>query len=226
MFDRTLKIIDEFLLEKIKNTKVLLVGVGGVGGFTLEYLVRLGISNITIIDYDEIEESNLNRQIITCKENIGKKKIEEAKKRALSINPNLNIKALDLFLNKDNIDNILNEKYDFYIDACDTISTKILLIKYALENKKQIISCMGMGNRINPSKVSITSLNKTYNDPLAKVMRNELKKRNISLNIPVVWSSEVPIKTKDKTLGSIVLPPASAAMQIAYYILTVLKDSI
>lgn len=219
MFERSLEIIDKDTFNRIKNLNVLLVGVGGVGGFALEALVRLGVENITIIDNDRIEESNLNRQIIATKDNIGKFKVDEAKKRVVSINPNANITTYSIFLDKSNIDKVLNKKYDFYIDACDTINTKCLLIKKALLNNTKIISCMGMGNRTNPSKVEITKLSKTYNDPLAKKMRIILKRENIPLNIPVIWSSELPIKTKEKTLGSILMPPASAGLLIAYYIL-------
>lgn len=219
MFARILEIIDKDTFNRIKNLNILLVGVGGVGGFALEALVRLGVENITIIDNDKIEESNLNRQIIATNVNIGKLKVDEAKKRVVSINPNVNITTYSIFLDESNINKILSKKYDFYIDACDTIKTKCLLIKKALLNKTKIISCMGMGNRTNPSKVEITKLNKTYNDPLAKKMRTILKKENISLNIPVVWSSELPIKTKEKTLGSVLMPPASAGLLIAYYIL-------
>lgn len=219
MFDRTLKIIDEAVLTKIQNQKILLVGIGGVGGFALESLVRLGFSNITIVDADTIEESNLNRQIISTRENIGSPKVEVAKQRALSINPNLNIKTCKLFLLEDNIDTLFDTQYDYIIDACDTITTKYLLIKKAQERNTKIISCMGTGNRINPSLITITKLNKTYNDPLAKAVRTILKKNSLPLNIPVVWSSEIPIKTKEKAPGSIVLVPAAAGLQLTYFIL-------
>lgn len=219
MFDRTLKIIDEQILETIQKQKILLVGVGGVGGFALESLVRLGFQNITIVDADNFEKSNLNRQIISTRENIGKPKVEEAKKRALSINPNAIITTHNVFLKEENMDTILKENYDYIIDACDTITTKYLLIKKALEANTKIISCMGTGNRLNPSKVTITRLDKTNNDPLASAMRTILRKNNISLKVPVVWSSESPIKTKEKAVGSIILVPAAAGLQLVYYIL-------
>lgn len=223
MFDRTLKMIDNELIEKIKKKKILLVGVGGVGGFAFESLVRLGFENITIIDNDRIEESNLNRQIISLKDNIGKFKTDIAKERGLQINPNIKITTHTIFLNSDNIDDIFNAHYDYIIDACDTITTKFLLIKKAKELNIKIISCMGTGNRLDPSKVTITKLNKTYNDPLAKAMREILRKNNIALNIPVIWSSEMPIKNKDRTPGSIILVPASAGLQATYFILEDIK---
>ncbi len=226
MFDRTLKIIDESLLELIKIQKILLVGVGGVGGFALESLVRLGFQNITIVDADIIEESNLNRQIISSYETIGEPKVEIAKKRALSINPNVQITTCNLFLKEENINILFNESYDFIIDACDTITTKYLLIKEANLRNIEIISCMGTGNRLNPSKVMITKLNKTFNDPLAKAMRTILRKNNVSLNIPVVWSNEIPIKTKEKAPGSIILVPAAAGLHLVYYILNALINRV
>lgn len=219
MFERTLKIIDNSVLEKLQNINILLVGVGGVGGFALEALVRLGVSNITIIDNDKIELSNLNRQIISNENNIGEYKVDIAKKRYIGINSNINIKSYNLFLDESNIDMVFANKYDYIIDACDTVTTKYLLIKKALFTNTKIISCMGTGNRIDPSKITITKLAKTYNDPLAKAMRNVLKKNDITLNIPVIWSSEVPIKIKEKAPGSIFLVPAAAGLQIAYYIL-------
>lgn len=219
MFDRTLKIMDEQLLETIKKQKILLVGVGGVGGFALESLIRLGFQNITIVDADIIEESNLNRQIISTRDNLDKDKVEVAKERALSINPNANITTYNLFLKEENMDTIFKEKYDYIIDACDTITTKYLLIKKALEANAKIISCMGTGNRLDPSKVTITRLDKTSNDPLASAMRTILRKNNVSLKVPVVWSSEIPKKNKEKAVGSIVLVPAAAGLQLVYYIL-------
>lgn len=226
MFDRTLKIMDEQLIETIKEQKILLVGVGGVGGFALESLIRLGFQNITIVDADIIEESNLNRQIISTRDNIGKNKVEVAKERALSINPNANVTTYNLFLKEENMDTIFKEKYDYIIDACDTITTKYLLIKKALEVNTKIISCMGTGNRLNPSKVTITRLDKTNNDPLASAMRTILRKNNISLKVPVVWSSEIPKKNKEKAVGSIVLVPAAAGLQLIYYILNDLINGV
>lgn len=221
MFDRTLKIIEGETFNLIQKQKILLVGVGGVGTSALEALVRLGFTNITIIDNDIIDESNLNRQIITNKDNIGLKKVDVARERYLKINPNLNIKTMDIFLNEENISKLA--KYDYIIDACDTLKTKVLLIKYAKKFNINIISCLGTGNRLNPSMVSITTLDKTYNDPLAKTLRNLLKKENISLKIPVVFSSELPIKTKDRSVGSISLVPASAGLNLVYYVLKTLK---
>lgn len=225
MFERTLRIIDESLLKKIQSKKILLVGVGGVGGAALEGLVRLGFTNITIVDHDTIDVSNLNRQIITNKDNIGKLKVNEAKKRAESINPKVLINALPAFLEESNIDEILESDYDYIIDACDTITTKYLLIKKAKEKNIKIICSMGTGNRLDPSKLCITTLDKTYNDPLSKAMRNILKKNHLPTKVPVIWSRELPIKTGTRSPGSMIMVPMNAGMLIDYYILEDIKNT-
>ena len=139
MFDRLIPLVGSTNLEKIKNTKILLVGIGGVGGFTLEALVRTGFLNITIIDGDIIEESNLNRQIITNQENIGNLKVKEAINRYTSINSEINIKTIDVMLTKDNFKEYINEYYDYIIDACDDLAIKVELVRYARKNNIKII---------------------------------------------------------------------------------------
>ncbi len=218
--DRILKIIPKEKLDVIQNLKVLIIGVGGVGGYALESLVRTGIKNITIIDKDKIDESNLNRQIIALKSNINKSKVEEAKKRALDIRSNINIKTYELFLNKNNLVSTLNEnKYDYIIDACDNVTVKLELIKYAQKNNIELISSLGTGNRLNPEELKITTLDKTYNDPLGKVLRKLVKDNNLNKKVTVLWSKEIPIKTLDRTPGSLMFVPASAGILIASYII-------
>lgn len=226
MFERTLRIIDSETLAAIQSKKVLLVGVGGVGGAALEGMVRLGFTNITIIDHDTIDDTNLNRQIITNNKNIGCLKVKEAKKRCESIRPDVSITSYDTFLDESNIASILSEHYDYIVDACDTVTTKYLLIKKALEKNIKIISSMGTGNRMNPSKLTITTLDKTYNDPLSKAMRSILKKNHISLKIPVIWSSELPVKTTTRSPGSVVMVPTTAGMLITYYLLEDIKKTV
>ena len=218
--DRILKIIPEEKLDAIQNLKVLIVGVGGVGGYVLESLVRTGIKNITIIDKDKIDESNLNRQIIALKSNINKSKVEEAKKRALDIRNDININTYELFLDKNNLVSTLDEnKYDYIIDACDNVTVKLELIKYAQENNIELISSLGTGNRLNPEELKITTLDKTYNDPLGKVLRKLVKDNNLNKKVTVLWSKEIPIKTLDRTPGSLMFVPASAGILIASYII-------
>lgn len=219
MFDRLIQIIDENNFNKIKNVKVLIVGIGGVGGYALEALVRSGVEDITIVDGDTVSLSNLNRQIIATQNTINKEKIIVAKDRVLEINPNIKINTINKFIDKDNINELFANSFDYIIDACDTITTKVLLIKYALERNIKIISCMGTGNRLEPEKLTITNLNKTNNDPLAKVMRKLLKESNIKLNIPVVWSNELPIKISSRIPGSCVTVPMTAGALLASYII-------
>lgn len=225
MFQRLANLIGEEELEKIKNVRVLLVGIGGVGGYTLETLVRSGFHNLTIVDGDTIDESNLNRQIIALNNNIGRIKIEEAKKRALAINSSLNLKIIGEFLTKDNLSLLLNYEYDYIIDACDDVKIKIELIKFAKLNNIKIITCLGTGRKLNSSLVEITTLNKTFNDPLAKKLRSELRKENINLNIPVVFSKEDAKKTEGM-VGSAVFVPAVAGVYLANYVfLDIIKSS-
>ena len=217
MFERLIPLIGENNLKKIENTKILLVGIGGVGGFTLEALVRSGFKNITIIDGDTIEESNLNRQIIASKDNIGKDKVDEALNKYLLINPNLNLKAINIFLTKENFHKWINEDYDYIIDACDDIDIKVELIRYAEEHHIKIISALGTGKRLNPKYLEITKLNKTENDALAKKLRQRLRKENLSLNIPVVFSKETSIDTKN-IIGSCIFVPSVAGIYLANYV--------
>lgn len=218
MFDRLLKVISKDELIKLNNTHVLLVGVGGVGGSSLETLVRSGIGKITIVDNDIVNITNLNRQIISLNSNIDKEKVIVAKKRMLDINPNLIIKTNNNFITKDNIDDLFKDNYDYIIDACDTTTTKVLLIKYAQEKNIPIISCLGTGNRIDPTKLVITDIYKTEYDPLAKILRKLLKEVGIKKQ-DVVFSKEIPIKTNDRTPGSSALVPNTAGIYCAYYVI-------
>lgn len=218
--DRTLKIISEEDLKKLNELKVVIVGVGGVGGYALEALVRSGVKNITIIDFDKIDKSNLNRQIISLLSNINKSKVDEAKNRMLDIREDLNIDAIDIYLTKDNVSQVLNDlDFDYIIDACDTVTVKLELIRYAQNNDKNIITSLGTGNRFNPEELSITTLNKTYNDPLGKVLRKLVKDNKLNTKTTVLWSKELPVKTHDRTPGSMMFVPASAGIMISSYII-------
>ena len=216
MFERLIPLIGTTNLEKIKNTKILLVGIGGVGGFTLEALVRTGFLNITIIDGDIIEESNLNRQIITNQENIGNLKVKEAINRYTSINK-VNIKAIDVMLTKDNFKEYINEYYDYIIDACDDLTIKVELVRYARKNNIKIISALGTGKKLNSAYLEITTLAKTENDPLARKFRSMIRQANLDLNIPVVFSKELSIDTNN-VIGSAIFVPAVAGLYLANYV--------
>lgn len=218
-FDRLKKIISENDFLKIESAKVVIIGVGGVGGAVLEGLVRSGIKNIKIIDNDNVDITNLNRQIITNMDNIGLKKVDVAEKRAKSINPECNITALATFLTKNNLE-ILND-YDYIIDACDTITTKKDIIKYAFNNNRKLITCLGTGNRFDPTKLKITTLDKTMNDPVAKVMRKIVKDEHINLKKCVVLASdELPRKVSDRVPGSTPFVPNAAGFIIASHVIS------
>lgn len=218
MFERIINLIGEEKFSKLQNKKVLIVGCGGVGGYALETLVRSGIINIDIIDFDKIDITNLNRQIITSQNNVNNLKVEEAKQRAISINPNININIHDMFLDKDNINYILSNNYDYIIDACDSIDTKIELIKQSIVKNIKLISCMGTAKKIDPTKLSITTLDKTNYDPLAKVMRKKVKDLKLNIKkIKVVSSTEQPIECD--SLGSLMMVPATAGILCAKYVI-------
>jgi len=218
MFDRLFKVIGKDNYEKIKDKTVLIIGIGGVGGYALETLARMGIESFIIIDSDKVEESNLNRQIISLQSNIGKYKVDVANERIKDINPNINVIKIKEFITKDNIDNLFKYNIDYIIDACDTVTTKVLLIKKAQEKNIKIISCMGSGNRVNPTKVEITDIYKTQNDPLAKIMRKLLKEENIK-HQKVVYSKELPTKNGSRTPGSSALVPSVSGIYAAYYVI-------
>ena len=214
-FSRLLKIMDEETLERFKNTHVLLVGVGGVGGAAFETLLRRGLGHITVVDNDTFEESNLNRQILSNYENIGKYKVMEAKKRAELINPECEVIPVPKYLTKENIRGILNDNYDYIIDACDTVTIKLELVKMALELGIKIISVMGTGNKFDPTMLEICDITKTSYDPLAKVMRKLLRDNKIK-HLMVVASKEIPRKT-DRIPGSSMMVPNTAGIYAAYY---------
>ena len=224
MYERILRILSQEELDKIQNIKVLIVGLGGVGGYALETLVRSGVLNIDILDFDKIDITNLNRQIITNNNNIDKYKVDEAYNRALSINPKLNIKKYNIYLDEKNIHNILINNYDYIIDACDKVDTKIELIKNKEKYKYDIISCMGTAKKLDPTKLSITSLDKTNYDKLASVIRKKV--RNLKINpktINVVSSTEEIIKCN--LLGSLMMVPATAGILCAKYVIdNIIKD--
>lgn len=227
MFSRLEKIIGNKNLTKIKNTSVMVVGVGGVGGYVVESLVRSGIENITIIDHDVVDITNKNRQIIALDSTIGSKKVEVLKNRILDINNNANVVALDTFLDNSNIEEIiLKYKPDYVVDACDTIMTKKALISSCIKHNIFIISSMGTGNKLDPSKLQISDIRKTNYDPLARILRKWVKDEKINDKITVLWSSEKPIKTHDRTPGSTSFVPSSAGLLITSYIIrTIIKNN-
>lgn len=190
---RTEILIGKENIEKLKNSSVIIFGVGGVGSFCVEAIARCGVSNIHIVDDDTISITNINRQIIATHSTIGKDKTEVVKQRILDINPNANVTISKIFYTKDTVNTIDLSKYDYVIDAIDTISSKILLVEEATKLNVPIISSMGTGNKLDPTKFVVSDIYKTSMCPLAKVMRYELRKRGIK-KLKVVYSTEKPIK--------------------------------
>ena len=203
-------------IEVIKNSNILIIGLGGVGGYCVESLVRCGVSNITLVDNDIIELSNINRQLIALSNNIGKYKTEMWKERILLINKDANVKLITERIDESNIYKLFEEKYDYIIDACDTSKVKEELIKICYKNKIKIVSSMGMARKMDASKIIITKLNKTTNDPLAKKIRKNLTLEEMKYTT-VITSLENSIKSDKLYSNSFV--PAVAGLLITSYII-------
>ena len=210
-------------LEYLTSKVILIIGLGGVGSYALETLARTGIKKIIIVDSDTIDESNLNRQLMTNINNIGLYKTDVWVDRIKSINPNCEVVKYTLFITKENIASLFKEHVDYVIDACDTLNTKLEIIRYCLDNKIKFISSMGMAKRINNNYIKVSTLDKTKNDPLAKKLRMLVKKNGIKGKIPVVYSEELPLKING--LGSIAHVTATAGVYITNYIINdILRD--
>lgn len=219
-FSRTEILISKENIEKLHNSKVAIFGIGGVGSFVVEGLVRSGIENFILVDNDTISLTNLNRQIIATTKTIGMPKVEVARDRILEINPNANIEIYKEFFMPDSRE-ILNSSISYIIDAVDTVTSKIELVIRANKLNIPIISCMGTGNKLDPTKFEIADIYKTSVCPLAKVMRKELKARGIN-RLKVVYSKEEPIKLNEihqnegrQVPGSISFVPSVAGLIIA-----------
>ena len=192
---RTQLLIGEEGIEKLQNSKVIVFGVGGVGSFATEALTRTGVGTIIIVDNDTVDISNLNRQIHATRETVDKVKVEVMKERMLLINPECNVITKKVFLTADNISEIIPDDVDYVIDAIDSVTSKLALAEYCYKNDIKIIASMGTGNKLDPSQFKVADIHKTNVCPLAKVMRNELRKRRVK-KLKVVYSEELPIKPK------------------------------
>ena len=194
-FSRTELLLGKDCIEKLHNSRVAVFGVGGVGGYAVEALVRSGIGAIDLIDNDKVSLTNINRQIIATHKTIGKLKTDVLEERVLDINPNIKIRKYPIFITPETADKINFEQYDYVIDAIDTVVGKLEIIERAKKSKVPIISSMGAGNKLHPELFEVADISKTSVCPLAKVIRQELKKRKIS-KMKVVFSKEIPIKPK------------------------------
>lgn len=192
-FSRTELLIKKEGIEKLKNSKILIFGVGGVGGYALEALTRSGVYNIDIVDNDKISLTNINRQIIALHSTIGEYKVDVAKRRMLDINPDAHINAFKMFYLPETKQEFDFKSYDYIIDAVDTIKAKLSIIEEATNAGVPVISAMGAGNKLDPTMFEVADISKTSVCPLARVIRTELKKKKIK-NVKVVYSKEIPIK--------------------------------
>ena len=219
-FLRTKALLGEENFKALNSKTVAVFGVGGVGSYAAESLVRCGVGNIFIYDNDTVAKSNINRQLIATDNTVGEKKVEVAKKRYLEINPDVNITVLCEFVTPKS--QIPFERFDFIIDAIDNVTAKIFLIENAANKNIPIISVTGTGNKIYPERLKIGDIYKTNTCPLCRVLRTELKKRNIK-KLDVVWSDEKPIEPesisedKKKTVASVPFVPGSAGLMAAAF---------
>ena len=219
-FSRTQLLVGKEAIDKFRNARVAVFG--GVGGYVCEGLVRSGIGAFDLIDDDKVCLTNLNRQIIATRKTVGKYKADVMKERILEINPDCQVEVHKCFFLPENADEFHFEDYDYVVDAVDTVTAKIKLVEIAQEKKIKIISSMGTGNKLDPTKLEVTDIYKTSICPLARVMRRELKKRKIPA-LKVVYSTEKPIETDapvdpethKKTPGSISFVPSCAGLIIA-----------
>lgn len=221
-FLRSEMILGENSTDNLKNKNVILFGLGGVGSYTAEALARAGIGKITVVDNDVVSVTNINRQLCALHSTVGKPKVEVIKERILDINPQCEVTALQLFYLPENAAEFRLEQYDYIADAIDTVSAKIDLAVKSQELSIPMISCMGTGNKLDPSRFTVSDIYKTSGCPLCRVMRTELRKRGIK-KLNVVWSDEIPVKPaetdektgKRQTPGSLPFVPGAAGLIMA-----------
>lgn len=216
-FQRLIKLSGEDGFSQLQQAHVAIVGLGGVGGHACEAIARCGVGQITIIDFDVVDLTNLNRQIIATHDTVGQKKVAVMKQRICSINPNAEVITQDAFLSNDNCGSLILNDVDYIIDAIDSLKSKLALIEYAINNNIKIISSMGTGNKWDPTQFEITDIFKTSVDPIARRIRSELRKKGIK-KLNVVYSKEQPVaynKDEDYLIGSNAFVPATAGLMMA-----------
>lgn len=214
-FSRTVRLIGQTALDRLAAARVVLFGVGGVGSYTAEALCRAGVRQITLVDGDVVAESNLNRQLVALTSTIGLPKAEVMKARMLDINPDADVRALNLFYDASTANQIDLSAFDYVVDAIDSVASKLLLIERCHSLSMPCISCMGAGNKLNPSLFEVEDIAKTSVCPLARVMRRELKQRGI-LHHTVVYSKEPPVNQDGgRTPASISFVPSAAGLVLA-----------
>lgn len=213
-FERTARLIGEEGLARLQKARVIVFGLGGVGGSAAEALVRAGIGSLTFVDGDRVDPTNLNRQIVATAQTVGQPKAEAMRERALSICPQADIRAMNMFFDAETVDQFDLAGYDYVADAIDSVPSKLLLIKRARAAGTPVISAMGAGNKLDPSRFRVADISNTSVCPLARVMRRELKKCGIE-RLKVVFSDEPPLKNGAGAPGSISFVPPAAGLVLA-----------
>lgn len=237
-FVRTRAILGDEGFNRVAGACVAVFGVGGVGSFVAEALVRSGVGHIHIVDNDRVVLSNINRQILALHSTLGRPKVQVMKERMLDINPNVRVTAWETFVDKDSMEQFPFEDFDYIVDAIDTVTSKLLLIEKAKAMGIPVISSMGVGNKLYPERLKITDLSKTSVCPLARVMRRELKKRGIQ-QVKVLFSDEIPValqadpgsdahslNKKRVSPGSIAFVPSVAGLMIAGEVIRDLSNGV
>ncbi|WP_068267694.1 tRNA threonylcarbamoyladenosine dehydratase [Caviibacter abscessus] len=222
-YDRLELLVQKDGINKLKNTKCIIFGLGGVGSYVTESLARSFIGELTLVDFDKISITNINRQLHANFKSIGKWKTQEMKNRILSINPECNVKIYETRLNDSNMEEFDLASYDFVIDAIDDITSKIALIKYCLKNKIRIISSMGAANKLNPEMLKIGKIKNTTVCPLARKIRHELLKEGYT-DLTVVYSTEHIKNKKGNALGSTSFVPSVAGLYITSYVVRTILE--
>lgn len=223
-FSRTVRVIGEDKMNIIKNSSVIVFGLGGVGSAAAEALARAGVGTLGIVDKDVVDVTNINRQLIATDKTVGQSKTDAVAERLLTINPKLNIHKYNLFYLPETADNIDLSQYDFILDCIDNVTAKIELVVRARESGVNIISSMGTGNKLHPEMLELSDISKTSVCPLARVMRRELKKRGVH-KLPVVYSKEEPVKTDSSVPGSMSFtPPVAGYLMTSYVINSIIKE--
>lgn len=204
--------------EILQNKTILIIGLGGVGGYVVESLARLGINKLILVDGDIVDITNINRQIIALHSTIGKSKVELFKERIMDINPHCFVNVINKFITREEVNDLITNDIDYVVDACDTTEVKKEIIRVCSKKNINFITCMGTGNKMDPTKLEITDIRKTEYDPLAKIIRKMVRDEKITCKVPVVCSKEIPIKNDTKIIASISFVPSVAGLLCTSYI--------
>ena len=215
IYTRTEAILGKDAVDALRRSRVIVFGVGGVGGFATEALTRAGVGHISVVDSDKVSVSNLNRQIIATRDTIGMYKTDVIMQRMVSINSDIEVKPLQIFYGEETKDEIDLSEYDYVLDCIDSVRSKLLLIERSIGAGTKVISSMGTGNKLDPTRLKVTDISKTHTDPLAKVVRTELRRRGIN-HLKVVFSDEPPLESSEgRTPGSVSFVPSAAGLIMA-----------